>query len=341
MPTYPSSPTLTVDAMLRRPTLIARSLTSLTSRRFVADYIFAAGSPDQVAGGAAWYQRSESIYPDRAAEEVGLRSQFPRTGWQEAILSAVVKKYGLEVPIAFEAIRRNQLDQLARAERKLANAVTKFVDSAAMTLLTTDASIQTMSAAAAWTQASTTEIADIANARLLVENQDEGYAIDTMVVNPAQEFGLLVNDTVRNAMPRETQNGPIMTGRIPSLMGIGQILVTPTLTAGTVLFLNAKIVGTIADEQPLPGEGYVSFNPNTDSGNAVNGGDGISITSSTTPWTANNGGLNSQFSAGANFKPIYVKVYNEDDVDDRIVRGARWPAMWLAEPKAVVKMTGA
>src|SRR4051794_38924521 len=181
MPTYPGSPQLTVDALLKRPTLIARALTALTSKRFVADYIFSHGTPDQVAGGAAWYERSENIYPDRGAEEVGVRSEFPRSGWTEAILTALVKKYGLEIPISFEAIRRNQIDQIQRALRKLANAVTKFVDTQAMSLLTTDPAIQTAAAAATWTASATTIISDLANARKLIADQDEGYEGDTLI----------------------------------------------------------------------------------------------------------------------------------------------------------------
>jgi hypothetical protein len=36
-----------------------------------------------------------------------------------------------------------------------------------------------------------------------------------------------------------------------------------------------------------------------------------------------------------------VKVYNNDDIDATIVRGARFPAMWIAEPKAAFVWTGA
>lgn len=336
MPTYPGSPQLTVDALLKQPRLIARALTALTSKRFVTDIIFSHGTPEQVAGGAAWYERSENIFPDRVAEEVGVRSEFPRTGWTEAILTALVHKYGLEAPISFEAIRRNQIDQVARAQRKLANAVTKFVDTQAMTLLTTDAAIQTASTGGTWTSSATTIISDIANARKLIQDQDEGYEADTMVVNPAQELGLLTNVDIRNALPREggTPGTAVTVGRPIPILGLRQILVSPQLTAGTVLIMNAKVAGTIADEQPDPQEGYVTYDVNAmRAGNQLGGAAGNNIAEPFQP------APNPDYPA--DFPPIFTKVYTVDGRDEKIVRAARFPAMWLSEPKAVVKITGA
>lgn len=334
MPTYPGSPTLTVDAMLRKPQFLARALATLTSKRFIADLIFARGNADMVAGGAAWYQRSESIYPDRGAEEVGVRSEFPRTGWSEAVLTAIVRKYGLEAPIAFETIRRNQIDQVQRAQRKLANAVVKFVDTQAMALLTTDAAVLTMAGAAAWTAAATTIVADLVNARKLVTDQDEGYEVDTLIVNPAQELAFLTNANILSLLPRENGGAnPISGGRAVPIMGLQRILVTPQLAAGTALLLQANVVGTIADEQPEAGEGYVTFD--------VGSGAGAGAAT-----TGSGGGMNlsGPFSNPANPNvdrpPVYTKVYTIDGRDEKIVRIARFPAMWLSEPKAAVKITG-
>lgn len=336
MPTYPGSPQLTVDALLRRPQLIARSLTALTSKRFVADQFFAHGTPDQVAGGAAWYERSENIYPDRGAEEVGVRSEFPRSGWTEAILTALVRKYGLEVPISFEAIRRNQLDQVARAQRKLANAVTKFVDTTAMNLLLTDPAVLSYGAAATWTASATTIIADIANARKLVTDQDEGYALDTMILNPAQELGLLTNTSIQGVLPRETTSQtPLYTGRVMPVLGLNQVLVTPQLSAGTVIIGMAKVAGTIADEQPDANEGYVSYDVNNfgnDAQTPAQGGPGVGVTMQ---------GPDANPLYAADFPTVYVKVYEVSGRDEKIVRAARFPAMWLSEPKSIVKITGA
>lgn len=306
--TYPGSGvTITVEALLRQPRLISRALTDLTAQRFVADQIFARGTPDQVAGGAALYQKSESIMPDRAAEEVMPRSGFLRTGWTEAVFAAMVRKYGLEVPISDEAKRRNQMDVVQRAQRKLANAVVKQIDTLAMSLITTDSAVLTAAASGDWTTAATDIIADLANARKQIYDQNEGYEPDTLVVNPAQELDLITDKDIRDALPREGggTKPSVTTGKAAPILGFSQILVTPQLAAGTVLVMEAKVSGTIADEQPGTDENYVSY------------------------------------PAGPSFAPIFVKAYREEGTDETIVRAARFPAMWIAEPKSIFKITGA
>jgi hypothetical protein len=91
---------------------------------------------------------------------------------------------------------------------------------------------------------------------------------------------------------------------MPTVLGF-RFLRTSRLAAGTVLVLNSKVAGTIADEAPSEG-GYAAYQ-----------------------------------SGDAGQAPIYVKQYREENHSDTIVRGVRWPAMWLAEPAAVVKITGA
>lgn len=305
--TYPGGSTrITVEALLRQPRLISRALTDLSWKRFVADKIFTRGTADQVAGGAALYQKSEAIFPDRLAEEVGVRSEYPRTGWTETVFAALVKKYGLEVPIADETKRRNQMDVVARAQRKLSNAVVKFVDTVAMTLLSSDPGVQTFAASGAWATAATDIVFDIAKALNLISNVDEGYMGDTMIVNPAQELNLISDKDIRDALPRESAPvNSVVTGRPVPLLGLAQILSTNACPAGTIYVLESKMVGTIADELPMADEGYTGYDP----------GDG---------------------------KPVLqVKVYREDETDESIVRAARFPAMWIAEPKAAVKITGA
>lgn len=307
MPIGPGGgPTITVEALLKQPGLLVRNLTNITTKRFIADQVFARGSADQVRGGAALYQKSENIYPDRAAQEVQVRSRWPRTGWTEAVFTAMVHVYGLEVPISDLARRRNQLDYIERSQIKLGNALVKFVDTIAMATLTGEASKLTDTASGDWTTAATDIIKDIATWRAAIANQEEGYVADTLIVNPAQELDLMIDTDIRNALPREsTAPNPVLTGRPAPILGLDNILTTPQLAAGTVIVVNSKVVGTIADEQPEGFEGYVTRQQ------------------------------------GGNYAPIYVKVYREEGADETLVRGARFPAMWVSEPKALLVATGA
>lgn len=307
MPTYPSiAPSYTVGAMMRQPNLIARDLTNLVNNRFVADRIFARGSAAQVAGGVVVFQRSESQFLTRDPEEVGVRSKYPRASWTSAVMTAVVRKYGLEVPITDESVRRNAIDEFNRAEIKLANGLVRFVDTVAMSMILSDTDVLTSAASGDWSTAATDIVADLANMRAGVLNQNEGYGPDTLIVNPAQELDMLLDAGIRDALPREAGGSAIQTGSPVPILGIRQILVSPSLTAGTVILVTANIAGTIADENPEGQEGYRTFAP-----------------------------------TGGSFVPVWVKQYRHEDIDETIVRAARFPAMWLTEPKSVYKLTGA
>lgn len=299
-----------VDLLLQQPEILSRELTSLVRKRLIADRIFARGSAEQVKGGMLRFQRAESIYTDRDPEKVAPRAFFPRTGWSEELRSAAVNQWGLEVPINALAIRRHAIDQIDRAEIKLANRIVKMIDTEAMNLLTTDADVQTFAASGDWTTAATDIFADLAEALRLLDVQDEGYEGTTLIVNPAQFKDLLTDKDIRDAMPREDRESAQRTGIVQGILGFDEILRTNQLAAGTVIATAAKVVGTIADEAPSDREGYTAFDP------------------------GDNG-------AGDDFAPVYVKVYEEPQGSDTIVRGARWPAMGITDPKAAVKITGA
>lgn len=306
--TYPGGgPQITVEALMKQPKLIARALTDLTNHRFVADRVFAKGTAEQVAGGASLFQRSESIYPNRDVEEVGVRSRYPRAAWTEALFTANVRKFGLEVPIADEAKRRNQMDIVARAQRKIANGMVKFVDALAMVVLQdTTAGVQTFAGSGDWSTPATDIIFDVARAIALIVDTNEGYEADTLIVHPNQHLDLMTDLDLRNVFPREggSPKPAALTGKAVPFLGLDQVLVTPTATAGKAVVTAKGVAGTIADEAPGADEGYSTFQP------------------------------------GPDFAPVWAKVYREDGVDESIVRGARFPAMWLGEPTAVVTITG-
>lgn len=305
----PASIQWTVDAYLKRPPIIVRDLNALTTQRYVADRIFARGTPDQVAGGSAIFQRSESIFPDagRDVEEVGVRSAYPRMTFSEDLFTAIVHQYGLEFPVSYLNIRRNARDNVTRGLIKLANAMVRYVDTKAMSLITTDTGVQTSNATAAWSGGTANIVKDIANARRLIEAAEQGYELDTMIVSLVEEQSLLSNATLLSLLPRETTSGQLTTGIAAPLLGLRQIIATPRLTTGTVLFMQSGVAGTIADEMPAPEEGFTTYDPG----------------------------------AGSDGRPVHVRIYDDVERSQRVVRGMRSPAMWLAEPLSVVKMTGA
>lgn len=310
MPTYPqASPAISVQALLKQPQRISRDLANLVYQRLITPRLFVRGSAEQVAGGAMQYQQSESIFLDTTqdVEEIATRGDWPRVGWSEALKTAAVKQYGLEVPLSNLAIRRNAIDQVTRAERKLANNLVRFVDTQAMSLLTTDAGITTQASAAAWTVAGTDIIAEIGKAQETIEGKNNGYngfAGAVLVLNIARRDDLLNNTGLRAALPRETQSGQIQSGTMAPFLGLGEIIFTTAIAANQALVMDPGVAGTIAYEPPDPAEGFAAYDP------------------------------------GNNFAPIWVKVYLENRPKDTIVAGGIWPAMALTDPGAVVLVTG-
>lgn len=304
---YPGgSDRVTVEAFLKLPVLISRRLTDIAKKRLVADKIFSKGSPDQLGAGIVLYQESETIYPDRDPDEVTPRSGFIRTGVSEQLQSAYVHEYGLEFVVSDTLKRRQGFDVLRRGQLKIANGLIKLIDTKAMTLLTTSTKVQTFAASGDWTTAATDIIADIAKAKKMIYDKDEGYDPDTLIVNPAQELDLITDKDIRDALPRENGgSSAVITGAAVPILGLKQILVTPQLAAGTVLVVSSGITGSIADEQPTPDEGYVADN------------------------TGNTG------------SPVLVKIYRPGNERETVVRGYRAPAMWLPEPASSVKITAA
>lgn len=297
---------LTVNGLLRQPTTISRDLVNVITQRggFLADRLFVQGSAEQVAGGAMRIQRSGSSYLDGNPEEIGEDGDWPRTGWSESLITAAVKQYGLEVPISNLAIRRNQMDQIVRAERRLANQIVKFVDTIAINILRTDAGIQTMAGSAVWTNPATDVIGDVASAQQLMDVIDEGLSGSVLVLNKTRRASLIRNTALRDALKTINGSQIVQTGNVSNFLGLDNIYFTNQIPATEALVVDPGVAGTIADEPPDSAEGWQAYDP------------------------------------GPGFRPIYVQVYRENRPKRTVVAAGRWPAMGLVEPRAVVKITG-
>lgn len=310
--TYPAgSPAISVQALLKQPQRISRDLANLVYQRLVAWQVMVHGSPDSVRGGAMQYQLAENIFVDTGqdVEEISPRGDWPRALWTEALKTSAVKQYGLELPVDALAIRRNQIDRITRGERKLANNLVRFVDTAAITLLTTDAGINTQASAAAWSIAGTDIINEIVKAQETIENKNLGYngfENAVLVLHTTQRKSLLNNTVLRAALPREAFGGPnqIETGIMAPFLGLRDILFTSNITSTQALVLDATMACTIAIEEPDPSEGWVSYD------------------------------------AGLDAPPIYVQVYDEKRPKGKVVSAGTWPGFAFTDPGAVVLITG-
>lgn len=242
---------ITVSAFLNNPPRVQRSIESLTVQRFVADLIFASGP--QATGGSVIYDQltSSELFTERDVQEIEPGSEFPilNTG-EVSPLVAIARKYGGEVMLTDEAVRRDNRQLLNREMTRLRNTIIRKVDTLSMAALRAAPTL-TMTASGDWTTAATDIISDLATAINMVTAQDLGYeAPDTALINPAQELDLLRDADIRNALPRERTDVPIATGNLGRLMGL-DFIVTNRVNAGEVFFLRRKIAGNVSDEVPL------------------------------------------------------------------------------------------
>jgi len=243
--TYPApAPTLSGDIesisrFLNSPTLIARRLRTLAEQRYIADSltIFTSDNPRAVAPGGE--------YPLTSAA----------TG---AASMAKTVKWGQDTIITDESIARQRMQPVNKAFTKLVNQNVKYVDSVALSAITSAVSA-TQAAAATWSTASAKQIlTDVATARASILALNQGYDPDTVVLDDTTWAYAFASFTSGGFLPRETDSqNPLVTGSFPVIDGM-RFLASPNLpTPGTVLVVDSQMLGGMADED-LGGPGYAS-----------------------------------------------------------------------------------
>ena len=258
MPTpYPqAAPTIsgqnvTVSAFLRTPARVQRAIENLAALRFIADVIFGAGPA--ATGGSVIYDQvlgQDALFTERDVQEIEPGSEFPILNTGESTpLVAVARKWGGEVMITDEAVRRDARDRLAREMTRLRNTIVRKVDTVAMAVLRAAPHLA-LAATADWGTTPGAAITDLGRIAHAVSSLDMGYEVDTVFLNPAQELDLMLDEKIRTALPRESSTVPIATGKLGRLMGM-DFIVSNRLNPGEVLGVDRGMPGGISDEVPL------------------------------------------------------------------------------------------
>lgn len=261
MPTVPAHPLappsisgsqITVDAALKRPTIINRMVADLTLRKFLIDKIFTySGSVD---GGAVQYDVAtvNELFTsaDRDVEPIAPGGEYPVvTSDLQVPKIAPVGKYGGRVFITDEAKDRNDESKFQNQIRQLANTVVRknndlaiaALDSAVSTYSRSGASITWAGIVTAGSSADTAQdwpLKTFADARVKNETDEMGVVFDTVILNP-QEYAVLV-----------TIYGVSGLNEILSSLGFS-LEVSNRQTAGKAKFVARGQVGGYRLEQPL------------------------------------------------------------------------------------------
>jgi hypothetical protein len=257
--TYPpAAPQLTGDALtihrlLRTPALVARRLRTILEQRYIADFLLTGRF--NVEGGAITYESGEPIFTVDNPRAVAPGGEYPltRVGGGPASVAKTVK-WGQDVLVTDEAIKRLLRNPVDRAFTKLANQSVRFVDSVAMSAVTSR--VTTTQAASAALTAATAEqfLTDVLTAKANVVALNEGFDPDTVVLDDIRYARALAKFIAAGYLPRETTQGAIATGQFPVVNGM-TFVPTPNGIAGEALVVDRQQLGGMADED-LGGPGY-------------------------------------------------------------------------------------
>jgi hypothetical protein len=241
---------ITVSAYLQNPARVQRAIENLALQRFLADLIF--GQGPAAGGGSVIYDQvtASDLYLARDVQEIEPGSEFPILNDTEpSPLVAIIRKYGGEVMLTDESVRRDRRDLLNREMTRLRNTIVKKLDTVAMAALRA-APTNTGTTSGLWSAAATDIPKDLASMVNLITQLDMGYEPDTALINPDQEMDLLSDKDIRDALPREKSDIPFVTGRLGRLQGL-DFIVSNRVNVGEVWVMQRRMVGGISDEVPL------------------------------------------------------------------------------------------
>ena len=140
------------------------------------------------------------------------------------------------------------MSEVDRQLQKVTNTVIKQVDTIAMSAIGT-AITQEVNAVVIWTTVGTAKpLTDILLGIQFIEDLNQGYHADTLVVSPTAYTYLMVNDAVQQMRKREASENPVYSGQIETIAGL-RIVKTPNLPVNTRAWvLDSTQLGGMADE---------------------------------------------------------------------------------------------
>lgn len=260
--TYPpAAPSLsgdveTINRFLASPTLVSRALRTLAQQRYIADAILS--QRFQVSGGAVLYETGETIFTSDNPRAVAPGSEYPLTTAATGAASiAKTVKWGQDTKVYDEAVARQLMNPVNRALLKLVNTNVKFIDGIALAAIAS-AVTATAAVTASWRTATAAQmLTDVAQAKASILALNQGYDPDTVVLDDATWARAYAGFVSGGFLPREMANNATVSGQFAVIDGM-RFLPSPNLpTAGTVLVLDSKVLGGMADEN-LGGPGYAN-----------------------------------------------------------------------------------
>ncbi|MGN0100754.1 MAG: hypothetical protein ACI39C_07425 [Dietzia sp.] len=260
MPTTypPPAPTvqgdnITANRFLNSNKLVARRVKELASERMIALALLT--GRETTNSGSANIEIDDELFTDRPVEQVAPGSEYSLTTIGDGTMQVIkTVKWGQDVPITDEAIARRAMSPVERALTKLVNTATTNVDQVALALLASSVT-QSHAAAAPWSAGDEADpLRDLLLAKAKIRALNLGYEPNALVVDDLTWAYLASNKAVTNAMARETQSNPIVTGEYAQIAGL-MIWPTPNAPGPGAWMVDTTQLGGLLTEDL--GGGYV------------------------------------------------------------------------------------
>lgn len=236
-------------SMIKKQFIEAR-IKELTDGYKVTDAIFATENTDALS---IVYEDPATQVPssDSDVSERNELGQYPRIGMETSEKSAMIKDYGLEILLSYNAVTKNQIASINRAFIKLSNSLVRFVDSAGLKVLTDNynaasTKINTQAAGAAWSGGSADPFKDLLLAASKVNSQDNQYSANVALIHPEDLVNAMLVSSFRSAMDTDLapEDKILRSGLIKGKVA-GLILVEArNITKGSVWVGESQMVGT-------------------------------------------------------------------------------------------------
>ena len=244
-----------IHQLLKSQPAIARRVRALAEQKFIADAMLT--GKFKSVGGAVLYENGDPIFAPDDPEAIQPGGEYPRSQVTAGDLAAArVDKWGRDMPITDESIKRRGIDVVNRAFSQMISRMVKFVDSAALGVVASKVTT-TSAAVAAWTTAAAVvESVEMAKAR--AEESGEGHVLDTIVLKPTAYAKVMALFLAAGFLPREASN-PLITGAWPQVLDLTWLR-SPNVPTAAPLLVDTDELGGMADED-LGGPGYTKALP--------------------------------------------------------------------------------
>lgn len=258
---YSDAPRITVNELLKDPLVIPSLILDMSRNEFVMDSVLRSGGA--TPSGAVRYAESTPMYADDYPEIRPEFGEVPIVPTSIGIPRVVfAHERAMAIMVSDEMRRRQAVDPVARQLIQVKNTMVYSWNTAFYSAVVSNASIQTLAVANAWSSASATIRADIMQSVYLIENanivspsgvtQWLGFEADTLIINHGTKNTLLQSSTFAAPYIGDIASENLLyTGTLPQQILNLDVLVSRQVPAGNAIIMQRNRAGFVAEELPF------------------------------------------------------------------------------------------